>query len=77
MNREFTIRLNLNSDQTAIVTDEAYQETKFYTKVKFFTMKYERVHFRDKDKHSIKETRNNLLMKCTTSDHRLAIDQDN
>ena len=73
MNREFTIRLNLNSDQTAIATDEAYQEMKFYTKVKFFTMRYERAHFRDKDKRSIK-ARN--LMTDTTSDHRLATGQD-
>lgn len=69
MNREFTIRLNLNSDQTAIATDEAYQETKFYIKVKFFSM--------NKDNYWIKETRTKLLMKCTTLDHRLAIDQDN
>ena len=47
MSKEFTIRLNLNLDQTAIATDEACQETKFYTKVKFFTM---RALFKDKDK---------------------------
>ena len=48
MSKKFTIRLNLNSDQTAIATtDETCQETKFYTKVKFFTM---RALFKDKDK---------------------------
>lgn len=49
MSKKFTIRLNLNSDQTAIATtDETCQETKFYTKVKFFTTT--RALFKDKDK---------------------------
>ena len=47
MNREFITRFSLNLDQTVIATEEDCQETKFYTEVKFSTM---RAHFRDKDK---------------------------
>ena len=60
MSREYTIRLNLNLDQTVIVTEEVCQETKFYTEVKFFTT----THSRDKDKHSISET---SMIKISTS----------
>lgn len=66
MSKEFTMRLNLNSNQTVTATDEACQETKSYTKVKFSTT---RAHFRDKSKLSIKETKKKLKTLATASDH--------
>lgn len=66
MSKEFTMRLNLNSNQTVTATDEACQETKSCTKVKFSTT---RAHFRDKSKLSIKETKKKLKTLATASDH--------
>tara|TARA_B110000285_G_C15130397_1_gene623170 strand:- start:775 stop:1005 length:231 start_codon:yes stop_codon:yes gene_type:complete len=75
MSREYKIRLNLNLDQTVTATEEAFQETKFYTEVKFFTT----THSRDKDKHSISETSKSKIsktLKVTASDHNSATGLD-
>jgi hypothetical protein len=71
--KEFTIKLNLNSDQTVTVTEEACQETKFYTKVKFCIT---RVHIKDRDNHFIKETKSKIPTMAIASDHKSLIDQD-
>jgi len=69
---ESTTKPSLSSDPTATATAEAFQETKYFTKVKFSTTKEE-----EQDKHFTKEeTRKKEPMPGIALDRKLAIDPD-
>ena len=71
MSKEYLIKRNHHSDQTATATVEVSQEMKSFTKARFYIMMPN-----DKDKFSIKEIKNKIEKSDIVLNLRLVIGPD-